>query len=109
MRPGGWLVTVIGKRNKERTVGVPIGAAAFIRDWIELRGRDSGPLFFPVRKNGVIVPQDKPMTTKVGNNIGDRRLLAAGVEVLSTRPSGDEYDNPRGPPRPLPDRGLGRP
>lgn len=83
MRAGGWLVTVIGKRNKERTVGVPIGAAAFIRDWLELRGREPGPLFFPVRKDGVVVPQDKPMTTKVGNNIVDLRLPAAGVPTFS--------------------------
>jgi len=83
MRPDGWLVTVIGKRNKERTVGVPIGAAAFIRDWLELRGREPGPLFFPVRKNGVLVPQQQPMTPKVGNNIVDRRLLAAGVPKFS--------------------------
>jgi len=83
MRPDGWLVTVIGKRNKERTVGVPIGTAAFVRDWLEIRGREAGPLFFPVRKNGVIVPQGQPMTTKVGNNIVDRRLLAAGVSKFS--------------------------
>ena len=82
-RPDGWLVTVIGKRNKERTVGIPIGAAAFIRDWLELRGREPGPLFYPVRKNGVIVPQERPMTVKVGNDVVDRRLLAAGVPRFS--------------------------
>ena len=50
MRPDGWLVTVVGKRNKERTVGVPIGTAAFVRDWLEVRGREPGPLFYPVRR-----------------------------------------------------------
>ena len=83
MSPDGWLITVIGKRNKERTVGVPIGAAAFIHDWLELRGKDPGPLFYPIRKNGVIIPQPTAMTSKVGNNIVDRRFLAAGVAKFS--------------------------
>ncbi len=83
MSPNGWLVTVLGKRNKERTVGIPIGAAAFIRDWLDHRGREPGPLFYPVRKNGVIVYQDRPMSTRVGNNIVERRLLEAGVPRFS--------------------------
>ena len=83
MRPNGWLLTVIGKRNKQRTVGVPIGAAAFVHDWLELRGRDPGPLFYPVRQNGVIVKGPQPMTNQVGNQIVDRRLKAAGVAKFS--------------------------
>ena len=83
MRDDGWLVTVVGKRNKERTVGVPAGAIAFINDWLEHRGRTSGPLFYPVRKNGMMVQQDQPMSTRTGNKIVDRRLLAAGVPKFS--------------------------
>jgi len=83
MRPNGWLLTVFGKRNKQRTVGIPIGAAAFVHDWLELRGREPGPLFFPVRQNGVIVRSAQPMTNQVGNQIVDRRLKAAGVPKFS--------------------------
>jgi integrase len=83
MRPDGWLVTVIGKGNKERTVGVPVGAAAFVRDWLEKRGQEPGPLFYPVRKNGAIAIQPKPMTTRVGNSVVERRLRAAGVPRFS--------------------------
>lgn len=35
-------------------------------------------------RNGVIVPQERPMTVKVGNDVVDRRLLAAGVPRLSS-------------------------
>jgi len=83
MRDDGWIVTVIGKRNKERTLGIPIGAAAFIHEWLQHRGWNPGPLFYPIRKNGVILPQEQPMTTKVGNNIVARRLLQAGVPRFS--------------------------
>jgi integrase len=83
MRQDGWIVTVIGKRNKERTLGIPIGAAGFIHRWLEHRGWQPGPLFCPIRKSGVLVPQPQPMTTKVGNNIVERRLLAAGVPRFS--------------------------
>jgi integrase/recombinase XerD len=83
MRDDGWLVTVIGKRNKQRIVGVPIGAAAFMKDWLELRGREPGPLFYPVRKNGVIDVREVPMTSRVGNTIVEKRLSAAGVPKFS--------------------------
>jgi integrase len=79
----GWLLHVIGKRNKERTVGVPVGAAAFVRDWLEIRGKGPGPLFYPVRKNGVVNFQERPMTSRVGNQIVDRRFEAAGVGKFS--------------------------
>ncbi|MCP5059539.1 MAG: tyrosine-type recombinase/integrase [bacterium] len=82
-QPHGWTLTVVGKRNKERTVGVPIGAAAFVRDWLDIRGLEPGPLFFPIRKNGFVVVQDRPMTVKVGNDIVDKRFLAAGVPKIS--------------------------
>ena len=82
-RPDGWEIAIVGKRNKERTVGVPIGTAAFIRDWLVLRGDQPGPLFYPIRKNGVIVPQERPMTVVVGNRIVDRRFLAAAVPKFS--------------------------
>jgi len=83
MRDDGWIVTVIGKRNKERVVGIPIGAAAFIHDWLELRGRQEGPLFYPVRKNGVIERREYPMTPRVGNTIVEKRLAEAGVPKFS--------------------------
>jgi len=83
MRPEGWVVTVVGKRNKERVLGIPIGAAAFIRDWLSLRGRDPGPLFYPIRKNGVIDIRAVPMTPRVGNTIVEKRLQAAGVPRFS--------------------------
>jgi hypothetical protein len=38
------------------------GAAAFSSDWLAFRGEEPGPLFYPVRKNGASVVQDKPMS-----------------------------------------------
>lgn len=44
------VLTVKGKRNKVRTVPLPDGALAAVRDWLELRGPGAGPLFTRIGK-----------------------------------------------------------
>jgi len=46
---------VIGKRNKERKAFLAKGAVRAIKKWLEIRGRDPGPLFYSVNKGGNIV------------------------------------------------------
>ncbi len=46
---------VIGKRNKERKAFLAKGAIRAIDKWLEVRGRDPGPLFYSINKGGNIV------------------------------------------------------
>ncbi|MBW6475430.1 MAG: tyrosine-type recombinase/integrase [Anaerolineaceae bacterium] len=48
-------VRVIGKRNKERYAYLASGAVRALKKWIEVRGQESGPLFYAVVKSGRIV------------------------------------------------------
>jgi integrase len=44
-----------GKGRKDRLTHLPDGGVAPLLAWLELRGMAPGPLFVPVRKNGVLV------------------------------------------------------
>ena len=46
---------VIGKRNKERRAFLAKGAIRAIEKWLDVRGRDPGPLFYSINKGGNIV------------------------------------------------------
>ncbi len=45
---------VNGKRNKDRLTYPASGAIEALADWLEVRGRRPGPLFYPIRKGGKI-------------------------------------------------------
>lgn len=70
-----------GKGNKARMVYATNGAKTALDAWIELRGAESGALFFPVQRNGKIVP--RRMTTEAVLRLLKRRAEAAGIEPLS--------------------------
>jgi integrase/recombinase XerD len=44
-----------GKGGKHRVVFLPDGAVAALRAWLEVRGAQPGPLFYPVRHGGHLV------------------------------------------------------
>jgi len=46
---------VIGKRNKERKAYLAKGAVRAIEKWLDVRGKDPGPLFYSINKGGNIV------------------------------------------------------
>lgn len=48
-RETGRLV-ILGKRNKRRITYLTNGAAAALGDWLDLRGSELGPLFWPITK-----------------------------------------------------------
>src|SRR5882724_1747991 len=48
-------LTIGGKGNKQRLVYLEGGFALALTDWIQVRGTDAGPLFMPVRKDGLIL------------------------------------------------------
>lgn len=70
--PGGASLSVLGKRNKRRTVFLPEGAARRVEAWLALRGDEPGPLF--LRKRG---SRHSPNT--VGAIVAEVRDLA-GVD-----------------------------
>lgn len=47
-------ITVIGKRNKERSVPISLETLKAIDGWLAMRGTDPGPLFMPMTRNGRI-------------------------------------------------------
>ena len=51
-------VTVIGKGDKERRVFLMVGGGALIDEWLDVRGRQPGPLLLKVSKVGRITYDD---------------------------------------------------
>ena len=70
-------LTVKGKRNKTRTVPVTNGAYAALADWLAVRGKESGPLFWHVGKGGRLV--NRRLTTQAIYTILAERAQSAGV------------------------------
>ncbi len=72
-----WTLKVRGKGNKERVVPITEGAAAAIDDWLQLRGREAGPLFLQVSQTGVI--GTRPLSPRGVYDVLGKRLRQAGV------------------------------
>jgi len=70
-----------GKGKKYRTVYLPGPAHALVEKWLNLRGEESGPLLFPIRKGGEI--QFRRMTPDGVLKILQRRAQLAGVDSFS--------------------------
>lgn len=47
-------LTIRGKGDKVRTLYIYDGAAAYLADWLALRGGDPGPLFYAINKAGSV-------------------------------------------------------
>jgi site-specific recombinase XerD len=77
----GALAVRHGKGNKARQVWMTNGAADALADWLDLRGNDSGPLFWPINKAGRIMR--RRMTTQAVYNLLARRADEAGVRAFS--------------------------
>lgn len=71
-------VRLVGKRRKEREVPIANGAAAALRDWLTVRGRDPGPLFWSGRSGGHL-NRGRGMSAQAIRDIIDRRAKQAGV------------------------------
>lgn len=75
-------LTVHGKRNKTRYTYVENGAAEALADWLQLRGNEPGPLFYPVNKGGRIQP-GRRITAQAIYNMLAKRAAEAGVTKFS--------------------------
>ncbi len=70
-------VQVMGKGNKQRTVFLPAGTTAAIQAWLELRGRESGPLMTQIVKDGRV--RMHGITDQLVYHIVRKRRRQAGV------------------------------
>lgn len=70
-----------GKRKSYRTVYLPSAAIELVTEWLEIRGREPGPLLYPVRKGGRI--ELRPMTADAVLKIVRRRSKQACVDEFS--------------------------
>jgi site-specific recombinase XerD len=99
------VLTVLGKRNKVRTVPIENGARAALDAWLAVRGNEAGALFLHIGKDGCIVKKWvryddqgrrwilaqagdagaklQGMTTQAVYLIMERRAKAAGVKAFS--------------------------
>lgn len=68
-----------GKGNKQRLSPVVGGAAAALTDWLALRGRRPGPLFWGTGNRN----QKRRLTTQAVYKMLQTRAKAAGIEKLS--------------------------
>jgi site-specific recombinase XerD len=75
-------IRVLGKRSKERLCYLDNGAAMALRDWLNVRGPEAGPLFFSGRRGGHLVKGQR-MTGQAIRDVIHRRAAQAGVEDCS--------------------------
>lgn len=75
------VLTVKGKRNKVRTVPLPDGALAAVRDWLKLRGPGAGPLFTRIGKGERL--SHERLTTQAVYYIFQERATQAKVSTFS--------------------------
>ena len=99
--PENAKLVIRGKRSKQRIAYLGDGALAALIPWLELRGRDTGPLFVPMKRGGTLrhgcrlSPQSiyyllkarakragvKPFTPHDLRRTFVSRLLDAGVDI----------------------------
>jgi integrase/recombinase XerD len=74
-------LTVTGKGRRQRRSALPVGGRRALAAWLEVRGTDEGPLFYPVDKAGRVT--QRRLTTQAIYALVDRRARKAGVGHLS--------------------------
>jgi len=74
-------LVIRGKGNKERTGYLPNGASDALTDWIAVRGKEPGALFWAVNKGGKLIPGR--VSTQAIYNILRRRAKQTGVKAFS--------------------------
>lgn len=70
------------KRHKERMVYLSDGAAQALTDWLAVRGRAPGPLFYSGVKGGHLIPGQR-FTGSAIRAMLDRRATVAGLPALT--------------------------
>lgn len=73
-------LTIRGKGEKPRKVYIYNGAAAYLADWLALRGNEPGPLFYAINKAGVVRSghgmSDEALAQMLAKRIGQAKVKA---------------------------------
>ena len=77
----GDLKILHAKLNKQRMNYLVDGAARAMDDWLNLRGDEPGPLFWPINKGGRLV--NRRMTSQAIYNILQKRKEQSGIKDCS--------------------------
>jgi site-specific recombinase XerD len=72
-----------GKRNRERIAYVDNGALMALRDWLSIRGKDTGPLFWPSGEGKGRPLVNRRMVNQSVYDICKHRAEQAGIEDFS--------------------------
>lgn len=72
---------VHGKRNKDRTVYLTNGAQRALADWLNIRRKEVGKIFWPINKSGKLI--NRNLTTQAIYNLLHKRAEEAGVGSFS--------------------------
>lgn len=71
-------IKVRGKGNKQRTAYIVSGTHEALCDWLNIRGKQPGPIFLPINKGGKI--QNIRLTTQAVYKILNKRRREAGLK-----------------------------
>ena len=78
----GWSLRVVGKGDKEREIPVPEEARPLLSRWLEVRGREPGPLVCAFTTRGVPRPE-KQLSPNAIWHVVDDICRAAGIPHAS--------------------------
>jgi integrase len=79
---GSRRLRVIGKGNKERVLYLVPEVMDALREWLDIRGRQPGPLFLPIAKSRTEV-EWRRLSVSTVRQISERRSVQAGVARFS--------------------------
>jgi integrase len=68
-----------GKGNKSRTIPIEGGAHDALEDWIGIRGRAAGLMFYGISKSGKI--HTRQLNTRAVNELYEKRAMMAGIDT----------------------------
>jgi site-specific recombinase XerD len=75
-------LVIRGKRSKQRVAYLGDGALAVLRDWLQLRGDSTGPLFLCVKRGGNLRP-DRRLTPQAIYHLLQNRAKRAGIKSFT--------------------------
>lgn len=81
--PAERKLTVLGKRNKERTAYLGDAAQEALNAWLNVRGRQPGPLFVPVHRSGHVSKTLRRLSPAGIYQALDRRSRRLSLEKFS--------------------------
>ena len=80
-RDTGAIRVLSGKGRKDRTVFLPKGLLILVKDWLNIRGLECGPIFCHIRKGGQVIM--RRLTSQSVLFLLEKRAVEAGVEAFS--------------------------